>query len=468
MLRTTTVSHPDRLEVMFHPVTPPMGFPREPTQPDATLIEGAGRRTRGEAVPLALAGLFAFAAMLIRPQGMHPWRTLWAADGSQFLSTALERSGPAHWMLPYAGSRQVLPRMIGDLAASLPLVWASAVFAVVGSAIAAGALVLFANGFRRWLENVWMRVGLVVALVLSQAVANEVAATAANLHWFLTLGLIGLALIRPQRAWTTWAAAALALLFALSDPFSTVVALLAVADAGRRSWLRDEPAARAWPIAAAMTSGALVQVVTAFTSPRGAPASALPGWLEIAEEYLLRVLGDGISPVVLSGLSAGVLLVAAIAVAACLFALGIETAEGRVHRSVLLGSTLLLSSPAVFAVSVVVNRTIADRFTTLPVALVVAGLLVLSAGNLRSAMFACIALVALTALSFPTNPARGAGPDYPAEVRQAARAQCTDPDTGGQRSGATARVGLSPLRPGAPAEDQWFVDLPCDRLPSGL
>jgi hypothetical protein len=397
---------------------------------------------------LAVAWAVATALLLVRPAGVPAWRVLWAEDGSRFLSGALDHPGPATWLEPYAGYLHLLPRLVGDVAARLPLAAAAPAFAVASAVVAGGSLVLFAAGLRRWLPAPWQRAGLVVALAATHALAGEAAANAANLHWFLTLGLLGLALSRPRHLPVT-AAAAAAVLFALSDPFAPLVApvALAAAAAGTSGAVRER---RTWVVPLAIVAGAAAQVVTMIRTPRApAPGAPLPGG-DLVPLYLDRVVRHGVSPRALGPVPDDALLVALLAGTAVLLGLTLTAA-----RHVVPGAALLAASPAVFVLNVTVNRGVADRYAALPVALLVAGVLVLAAGvpgaGRRLCGLTCAGVVLLGCLSFSTHPPRAAGPDFAESARRAA-ATCA-------AGGRTVAVAIAP--------SPWTTALPCARLRPG-
>jgi len=121
-----------------------------------------------------------------------------------------------------------------------------------------------------------------------------------------------------------------------------------------------------------------------------------------------------------------------------------------------IGVVLVAASPAVFAADVLVNHTVADRYAAAPVALLVAGLLVLAAGGRRLFHLACAGVVVLGLSSFATHPARGQGPDWVEAMRRAA-AECRAP-------GQVVPVRVAPATAEPPG---WVVELPCDRITPG-
>jgi len=482
---TATDPVPDRLAVVFDdgrtavlggpPLPPPPAPALVPAPSPAPVLDEpaapAGHpRLRRLLDVVLLAGAWAFATvtMVVRPDGVPTWRTLWAEDGTRFLLGAIGSPGPGPWLEPYAGYLHLIPRMVGSLAVRFPLVDAAAAFAVASGVVAGGALVLLAVGLRRWLPAAWMQAALVVAVAAPPAVAGETAANAANLHWYLTLGLTGLALLRPGRLPAALLAAAVAAAFALSDPFATFVAVLAIADAAWRTVTgpRDlRTAAATWPVPIAIAAGAAMQVHTMIAAPRR-PAA----WVELPQDdiltrYVRHVVRDGVSPEILAGVTDDTLLLVVASTAAVLLGLVVAAAGARrgVGSHAVIGTLLVAASPGVFALNLRVNHVVADRYAAVPVALLVAGLLVLAAGvpwvGRWLFLATAAAVVTLGMLSFATHPLRGAGPDYLAEARRAAGTQCPVAEF-------SARVQISPA-PLDGSRPRWFTKLPCARIHAG-
>jgi hypothetical protein len=207
-------------------------------------------------------------------------------------------------------------------------------------------------------------------------------------------------------------------------------------------------------------------VWTTLAAPRTpAPWAELPV-AELAPEYVRRVVRDGISPGPLSHLSDDALLLAVSASAAVMLVLMVAAAAARLRpaTNAVIGVVLIAASPAAFVLNVWVNHVIANRYAAVPVAFLVAGLLVLAAGvpfvGRWLFLVAGAGAVTLGMLSFATHPQRGAGPDFPNEVRRAAP-RCED-----ALPHDWVRVPISPAA--APGGLQrWYTELPCDRLLDG-
>ena len=114
--------------------------------------------------------------LLLRIAERSPVTTIWAEDGTVFLVQALAR--PEHLLASYAGYLQLLPRIIGQLVALLPLPDAAAAFAISGAAIASAVALFVFHASAGHIRSGWPR-GLLAAAVLLLPVAPLEIATAA-------------------------------------------------------------------------------------------------------------------------------------------------------------------------------------------------------------------------------------------------------------------------------------------------
>lgn len=428
-----------------------------PLDPDPEAVGPPSRRSRaGLALPV-LAFCAAWMIMLVRPTGLSAVNVIWAEDGSRFLGQALRDAGPAVWFVPYGGYLHLIPRLLGWVAAHLPLLAAALVLGVGSAAVAAAALTLFAAGLRRWLPRAWQRSLLVVVVVLAHALGGEVAANAANLHWFLTLGLLGLALLRPGSARTALVASVVAAGFGLSDFLVIVVVPIAVGDAALR-WRRAGPARSAvatWAVATAMTVTAAAQAVAVLTGARP-PGRDRYSLHDVPVLYLRKVLMAGIAPRV-GELAPGDVVAVAFVLACLALGAACWRSGARGRRALLAASGVMALSWLVLGLNIHVNGWYGERYSAVPAALFVTGLLLLVAGAVRGdrarvgdAVLLAVAVVLIVAESgsFVTHPGRSAGPAWVPTVRAAAVIQCAHGDRA-----------LIPIAPRG-----WALSVPCDRL----
>ena len=153
-------------------------FP-EPPQPQAA--------SSGRVVVRAFLSAIALAAgavvLLLRIAGRSPVTTIWAEDRTVFLVQAL--AGPGHLFASYAGYLQLLPRIIGQLVAFLPLPDAAAAFAISGAVIATAVALFVFHASAGHIRSGWLR-GLLAAAVLLLPVAPlEIADSGVNTPWYL-------------------------------------------------------------------------------------------------------------------------------------------------------------------------------------------------------------------------------------------------------------------------------------------
>jgi hypothetical protein len=410
--------------------------------------------------------LLAWIVLLVRPTGTRTWQALWAEDGTVFLNGALWHSAPGIWFQPYQGYLHLVPRLVATAATAVPLDRAPVVFALASTAVAAACVVLLAWALRRWLQPAWMRAAFVVCLVLVDGAAQEIDGNSANLHWFLGLGMLGLALARPTRMLTTLLAALVALVFALSEILGVFALLVAVAvafarsrGAGDRGGVRPGTV-RVWLLPTALAAGLLTQVVLGRLAPRGRPAGSVPGADTIGSWYLHHVVGHGVAPSFTGHLTLAALaaLLAVVVLAVTVLLLLARRQGMPVGSRVLVGATLLWLSAAYFTSSVVVNRALADRYLDLPAVLLVAGILVLIAGSLpwQRVVFlvAVLALAAAETFSFTTYPRITQSESWASALQASTAAQCHGRAT-------TALVGIAPTSRQDPLRAHWTVTVPC-------
>lgn len=140
----------------------------------------------------------ATAAQVLRQPGVPAYDTIWAEDGHVFLTDALQR-GPVDVLFrPLAGYAHLLPRLLGEVAAALPLRAAAQVFST-GSALIVALLSLYVfHASRTVVSAVWARAALCGLYVLLPATAYESSNTAANLHFYLPLPVFLALLQRPD------------------------------------------------------------------------------------------------------------------------------------------------------------------------------------------------------------------------------------------------------------------------------
>lgn len=153
---------------------------------------------------------------------------MWAEDYGVILQDALRHPLLHNVVTSYAGYLQVVPRVLGQPMAWLPLSWAAPWAAVVECALVAGCSIIVWNRSGLLIRSPLAR-GVVTAIVpfLAQAGA-EVNAALIDSHWFLDVALFWIVLAPPRTLKGQLLAGLFALTTALSDPLA-VVALLPAA-----------------------------------------------------------------------------------------------------------------------------------------------------------------------------------------------------------------------------------------------
>jgi len=247
----------------------------------------AGRSTigRGERLILLLALLtLAIVLQLFRVGPTFALDGLWAEDGTVFFQGALSQGFAQAIFSTYAGYLVVVPRLIGELGALVPLRDAAVIVTLASATVVAlsGLAVWYASAAH--LRNPYLRGALVAVTILAPVASLEAVASASYVSWYMLFATFWLLLWRPP---TTWGAA-LASLFVLatwlSNPgvlfFAPLAALRALAARDRRDLL----------ILGAFALGAAVQVPVTISSDEGIVE---PLWTsDILVTYLQRVV-DG-------------------------------------------------------------------------------------------------------------------------------------------------------------------------------
>jgi hypothetical protein len=158
--------------------------------------------------------------MLLRVQGTPPWDSTYGEDRGVFLVDALTR--PWHLLKAYEGYEQLGPRLIGQLAASFPLVNAAAVFAVAGALIGALSALFIYHAAEGFISSPWLRAMLAAGLVLLPVAPLDIIDSGVDSPWYPMTALFFAILWRPKSR-LGMAAAALIAFYACS---SEIIGLL--------------------------------------------------------------------------------------------------------------------------------------------------------------------------------------------------------------------------------------------------
>ena len=394
----------------------------------------------------------ASAIQVARAAGLPAWRVVWAEDGTIFLQQALDQSFPQALGTTYAGYLHVVPRLLAEPAALLPLsaaaAWLAIASAAVASLLAAYVWVASATLF----ETRRARALLVALFLLAPPAVTELEATVANLHWYGLIASCFAFLHRPATRRETAAGAAVVGLTALSDPLIALLLPLV--------FLRPGGFKRDLAIPAAALAGLAIQAVAILGATGPEPQAGF--WPpDLATILAQRVAGPAlIGQTRFDDLWLAVGWPAAWAALAVLAALIVRAAtsgapDRRRHAQLAAGAAF-----ALFALPLAIRGTSemapvlgqvfggGARYLFAPMVLAWVPLLLLA--DRRSGWAGRIAVLAVVIVAVSSTAERSLGPDWPDSVT-AASEQC--------RSGAA----IAPVRI-APSGARWFVSLPCDRL----
>ncbi|HWJ42571.1 MAG TPA: hypothetical protein VNR67_03980, partial [Solirubrobacterales bacterium] len=212
---------------------------------DRSLFRPAQPRTLrlgGRRGALALVGFLALAAALqLLRTGPGSIGTLFAEDGGVYLAGGLDHGLLDSLTSPYAGYLVVIPRLLGELGADLPLRLAPQAMnlgAVLLVGLSAVAVWVASAGLVR---STYLRVLLVALTLLPPASGLETVVTATNVPWYTGFATFWLLLWKPEKTWSAALGGLLILFSGLSSPtflfFLPLAGLRAIAARARRDGL---------------------------------------------------------------------------------------------------------------------------------------------------------------------------------------------------------------------------------------
>jgi len=221
----------------------------------ATIFPPANERDHRRRESYYALGVAAAVGFLMVARAPFKFDQFWAEDGTVFLGSAINHGRLASLDEWYSGYLHTIPRLLGGLAASLPLRGAPSVFfvGVVLMAAAGSGLVMYRSSayINRW----WIRVLLACVPAILPTEGVEVIGNAANLQFLLVYFAFWLLLWFPRSRLTTVLATISAGLIALSTLLVVFLVPLAVA----RLFVRRGRRALVPPVA--LLAGVAVQVV---------------------------------------------------------------------------------------------------------------------------------------------------------------------------------------------------------------
>lgn len=407
--------------------------------------------------------LLAVALQLFRAGPSTALNSLWAEDGPVFLGTALTHGFFGSVTMPYAEYLVVLPRLIGEAGAAVPLRDAAVTTNLGASLVVAvsGLAVWFAGAGH--IRSLYLR-AVLVALTVLPPVAGETVASPANVAWHTTFAVFWLLVWRPATTWGACLAALLILLTGLSTPavffFVPLVILRALAIRDRRDAL----------IVGAYGLALAIQLpVTALSDEH---VSTYYWTSNILTTFLQRVVAGSVLGLELGG-SAWVdwgwtfLIAIAVALTVYLVVLMLRASSGRLFAAIAIATSFVMFFLSAYSRALGnamtwppgIHNNTGGRYVLVPVLLLLSGVLALLDSRSRSSRGGAIAAIATAAVlvtsivtSFDVNaaPDRG-GPPWDQSVRTAA-AKCQT-------------EGLAEV-PVFTAPEGWSMGVSCDRLVS--
>ena len=391
------------------------------------------------------------------------WASLWAEDGSVFLSDA-HRDFAGTFLAQNGGYAHIVPRLIAGLSLAFPLDDAAGAFAVMGSVVVAAtaAFVYFASG--DVLRSQALRLVLAAAVLVLPVAGSELYANALNLHFYLVFACFWALFWQSESGGAIATRSAIAVVAPLSDPVSALLLPLAlVAPLTRRS-------GRALIVSTSFVVGLAVQAILMYGGD--SPERNWEFQLEDVRDILsLRVaggllVGDRFLDDAWLALGRSFSYAALAAVSVAIVALLLRT-RSRASTFSLISLTYGLLFYSLHAVgrgtggmdpelgSFHLNGA---RYVLLPFLFTLAAILALAdnvrgrhADRVRAAIM--VWLVAVLVLNYPVGPnARSEGPSWQEELTTARRT-CAD----GNRESTTILVAPAP-------PNVWFVRIACSRL----
>jgi hypothetical protein len=235
-----------------------------------------------QVVVVAAGGL----VMLARVGGRPVWKSVYAEDPGIYLPQALAH--PWRLLESYGGYLQLVPRLIGQGAALVPVGDASVVFAAGGAVVAGGCAVFVFHASAGQVGSRWWRVAVGASVVLLPVAQLEIADNGLNAIWYLLVALFWAALWRPRTTTGSVVAGVVAFFAAASSSLGLLLVPLFAARVlvVPRRW-REHGATTGW------AAGCLLQLGVIGTShvSRLAPHDPLNAVRYYAHEVVLPALG---------------------------------------------------------------------------------------------------------------------------------------------------------------------------------
>ncbi len=319
--------------------------------------------------------------MLARIGGRPAWEAVYAEDPGIYLPWALGH--PWHLLESYAGYLQLVPRLIGQVAALVPIRDASVPFAVGGALVAAGCALFTYHASAGQVSSRWLRAVLGLSVLLLPVAQLEIADTGLNAIWYLLAALFWAALWRPRSR----SGAVVAAVVAFAAAASTSLALLFVPFFVARAItvprrVREHAATIGW------AAGSVLQLAVVLSShqSRFLPHNPYHAVLFYLHDVLLPALGWHLSWHLRDaiGLTAGSVLVGGLIAIALLAGLALKDRRCTVFVVTAVGTGLVLAGfTSVLAwggaaLPITVGTEHGARYSTVPILLLIAALVVVA------------------------------------------------------------------------------------------
>jgi hypothetical protein len=297
------------------------------------------QRSRAAAIRAGAADLAAIAlggwVMLARQTGVPARDTLIAEDRSIFLPQALLHP-LGSLTQPYAGYLQLLPRLIAEVAARLPLRDAAAGFAVAGALTASCTAVFVFHASSGHIRRPELRLMLAASVLLLPTALLSIANSGVDAPWYLLFATFWALLWRPRSRAGMAAAALFCFAAASSNALAALYLPLAAARVIALPRAREHAATLGW------LAGGLVQLPAVLTISRHTQATTIGRALAFYGREVILAAVAGYHGALL--LRAGFGLAGATAIAACvaaaLAAWALVRGEPRVRVLVVTGLAL--------------------------------------------------------------------------------------------------------------------------------
>jgi hypothetical protein len=224
-----------------------------------TAPRSSGRLLLRIAAQVAAVALGA-AALLLRVPGLPSWDSIYGEDYWEFFRQALQQ--PWHVFLVYNSYEQLVPRVLAQFAAYLPLPQVARFLNVSGAVIAAACGLFVFHASAGHVRSVALRALLGAAVVLLPTAPMEIADSGVNTPWYLLLAVFWALLWRPR----TPAGMAVAAFVAFAAASSNSVNALFVPMAAARVYALRRPREQA--ATAGWLAGCVVQIPEVLPSYR--------------------------------------------------------------------------------------------------------------------------------------------------------------------------------------------------------